>query len=96
MAGRRPQEIKISEYIGKINRELQGEANPQKLREICKDWVGMAKVPFSLDQQILTLYFIYTKVIPNERVTDYLAKTFGKEYQEKYEEAALDLFVKEN
>lgn len=79
MSGRRSQDVKAQQYVRQVNQILNDGGNPQELKETLKNWVGMAKVPLEIDQHISVLYFLYTKIIPNDRFADYLARTFGKE-----------------
>jgi hypothetical protein len=79
MAGRTSPLGKANRYIALVNQEFTEGGNPQKLKDILKDWVGTAKVSLTMEQQAQVLYFIYTEVTPNDRIADYIIRHFGKE-----------------
>lgn len=79
MAGRRAMDMRITHHMRDVNSVLAGGGKPAELTEALRKWVGMAKVPLNADQQISLLYFIYTRLTPNERAADYLIRNFATE-----------------
>lgn len=68
---------KALKYKNLVRLARQDE-NPQQELVILKEWVGTAKMTLTKEQQAEILFFIYTKISPDEELANFIMDTYGE------------------